>query len=113
MEPNSKQGRKHLSSAGGLLFWITSVFILALFTGCGPKIENNNAESPDPPIIKNQAPSELSSLQSQAETAPPMNFKFVDVSAESGLDFANVSGSMAQNHVLESMSTGAACVAGM
>ena len=108
MKPHSKQGRKHLSSASELCFWLACAFIPALFTGCDPKLENKDAESPDPPILKKQGPPELSSLSHQAETAPAMNFKFVDVSAESGLNFANVSGSMAQSYVLESMAAGAA-----
>ena len=40
-----------------------------------------------------------------AASAP---FHFVDASAEAGLDFTNVSGTPAQDYVLESMSTGAA-----
>ena len=108
MKTHSKQGRKHLSSASELCFWLACAFIPALFTGCDPKLENKDAESPDPPILKKQGPPELSSLSHQAETAPAMNFKFVDVSAESGLNFANVSGSMAQSYVLESMAAGAA-----
>ena len=94
MEISAPQGHGRLSDSSRM----GSVVLLVLLFGCGPKLEEG-ADSPDHRGAASQTQSTLS-----AEPA----IRFADVSAESGLYFVNVSGSAAQDYVLESMSAGAA-----
>ena len=82
------------------------IAVLVLLYGCGPTHENQGARQDGSP----SQPQLTSSDAPSRQTAEAAVFRFVDVSAESGLDFVNVSGGKAQDHVLESMSAGAAFV---
>ena len=94
MEIGAKQGHGRLSDSSRM----RGVVLLVLLVGCGPKLEEG-ADSPDHSGVESQTQSIL---------AKEPAIQFADVSAESGLDFINVSGSAAQDYVLESMSAGAA-----
>ena len=78
---------------GRLRGWIVRLFLGATCCACGPEAEDRAAAGGG-------------DRSAGAPTSVP--FHFVDATAESGLDFTNVSGTPAQEHVLESMSTGAA-----
>ena len=92
METDAKQGRGRLGGYSRM----KGVALLVLLVGCGSQLEEG-ADLPDHTAVQRQ-------VQLGSEPA----IQFADVSAESGLNFVNVSGSAAQDYVLESMSAGAA-----
>ena len=83
-------------SAHAKLFRSGGVALLLLLNGCVQGMEREDSDRSGYPDIEHRAEIGISALQ------------FADVSAEVGLDFENISGSVEQNYILETMSAGAA-----
>jgi hypothetical protein len=81
---------------------IAQLAIVALFVACGPTPENQ--------VDTGHPPAGASDPAAATATDTATGFRFTDVGVRAGLDFINVSGSVTQDFVLESMSAGAAFI---
>ena len=106
LPPKGARSHRRFYSAPARLSWTEGIALLVLLSGCDPEAAGEAGNPPKSVSSRSEAILVHSTPDSSGRGAPAV--RFVEVGARSGLAFKNVSGSAAQDYILESMAAGAA-----